>query len=184
MSTITRYMFWIVLFIAPMGAYADQNDERLDTLFEQLKEAESDSVAFVLEASIWNIWLETENSEADDLMEKGMVQMNRRELDDAIDTFTRLVEIAPDFAEGWNKRATAYFLQDRAADSVRDVQKTLALEPRHFGAISGMGLMFMGKGDFEGALRAFTDVLEIHPMSPSARVHAEALKERIRSQQI
>jgi Flp pilus assembly protein TadD len=89
----------------------------------------------------------------------------------AADWFGKVIQLAPDFAEGWNKRATAHYLADDLDASVRDIQKTLALEPRHFGALSGLGLIFMQRGDLAGALAAFEQVLVVHPNSAQARVH-------------
>ena len=110
--------------------------------------------------------------------------MNTNRLDDAVERFTELIAAAPNFAEAWNKRATAYYLMERYEDSVRDIERTLALEPRHFGAISGMGLIFLQLGDEVGALDAFEKVLEIHPHARGARFHVERLRERLRGKQI
>ena len=88
----------------------------------------------------------------------------------------------PDYAEGWNKRATVHYLKGDYSASVIDIERTLALEPRHFGAISGMGLIFMARGDEAGALKAFKEVLKIHPHARGAQFHVEELRKKLMSQ--
>ena len=105
--------------------------------------------------------------------------MGDQRWEDAIAIFGQITERAPGFAEGWNKRATAYYLNEDYVASVEDIRRTLALEPRHFGAISGMGLIFLSRGDQAGALAAFEAVVAIHPNSPGARARIEELRKRL-----
>ena len=136
------------------------------------------------ETTIWQIWLDGGEPSLNEGMARGILAMNTNRLDDAVERFTELIQAAPEFAEAWNKRATVYYLMERYEDSVRDIERTLALEPRHFGAISGMGLIFLQLGDEIGALDAFEKVLEIHPHARGARFHVERLRERLRGKQI
>jgi tetratricopeptide (TPR) repeat protein len=106
--------------------------------------------------------------------------MTTQRFDDAITIFSQITESAPRFAEGWNKRATAYYLNDDLVASVEDIRRTLALEPRHFGAISGMGLIFLSRGDEAGALDAFEAVLAIHPHAHGTRERVEELRQLLR----
>ena len=167
-----------------MDAAADQQDPRLGELFVALSEARDLETALAVEAAIWQIWLDGGDSELNELMVQGIAAMSANRFRDAAGRFTELILAAPAFAEAWNKRATVYYLMDRLDDSVRDIQRTLALEPRHFGAISGMGLIFLERGDEEGALGAFEKVLEIHPHARGARFHVERLRERLRGRRI
>ena len=160
-------------------AAADQNDQRLAPLFETLKSTGDPATARAAEVEIWRIWIDSGDSNIDGLMVEGVVAMNNARLADAITIFGEITERAPAFAEGWNKRATAYFLNENYAASVRDIQTTLALEPRHFGAISGMGLIFLTRGDETGPLAAFEAVVAIHPNSPGARQRIEELRKRV-----
>ena len=169
-----------ILATLPSPAWADQTDGRLDGLFEVLATTSDMEVARAAEAEIWRIWSESGSEEIDALMVEGMVAMSTQRLEDAIALFGQITERAPEFAEGWNKRATAYYLNDDHVASVRDIQRTLVLEPRHFGAISGMGLIFLGRGDEAGALAAFEAVLAIHPGAPGARQRVEVLRKRLR----
>ncbi len=164
----------------PSTAQADQTDERLDALFEVLKTAGDREAARAVEAEIWRIWIESDRREIDALMIEGVVAMTNQRIEDAITIFGQITESAPEFAEVWNKRATAYYLNDDYVASVRDIQRTLALEPRHFGAISGVGLIFLARGDEAGALAAFESVLAIHPHSRGARERVEQLRKLLR----
>src|SRR3546814_6374505 len=108
-------------------------------------------------------------------MRQGVGEMASRRLPDALHTFTTLVEDAPDFAEAWNKRATVHFLMGHLAESAADVAETLRLEPRHFGALSGLGQIELLRDDLEGALEAFRAALKVHPHLPGAAAAVERL---------
>ena len=168
----------------PSDAVADQQDPRLGELFAQLSRAPDLQAALGIEADIWRIWLDGDDSELNELMTQGIQAMTAHRFRDAAGRFTELILASPAFAEAWNKRATVYYLMNRLEDSVRDIERTLALEPRHFGAISGMGLIFLQRGDEEGALDAFEKVLEIHPHARGARFHVERLRERLKGKRI
>lgn len=169
-------------FLAPLPslAWADQTDARLDALFEVLETTSDMQAAGSAEAEIWRIWIASGREEIDALMVDGVAAMRNQRFEDAIALFGQITERVPEFAEGWNKRATAYYLNDDHVASVQDIQRTLALEPRHFGAISGMGLIFLSRGDEAGALAAFEAVLAIHPGAPGARQRVEELRKRLR----
>ncbi len=165
-----------VLAALPSTMQADQTDARLDALFEVLETTSDRQAARAAEAEIWRIWIESGRRDIDMLMIEGVSAMNSQRFEDAIGIFGRITERVPEFAEGWNKRATAYYLHRDYAASVRDIQRTLELEPRHFGAISGMGLIFLSRGDEVGALAAFEAVLAIYPYAPGARERVEDLR--------
>lgn len=170
----------VALVVAlPAAGRADQSDRRLDGLFEILKRSDDGQAVQSAEAEIWRIWIESGRQEIDALMVEGIVAMTNQRLDDAIDIFSQITERAPGFAEGWNKRATAHYLNEDYVASVQDIQRTLVLEPRHFGAISGMGLIFLSRGDEAGALAAFEAVIVIYPMAPGARQRVEELRQRV-----
>ncbi len=163
---------------------ADQNDPRLNALFEQMKQTDSTEVAEGAERRIWSIWLDSGDPELNRLMQDGLEAMASDRLGLAIDLFTDIIEKSPSFAEGWNKRATAFYLIGELAASVGDIERTLALEPRHFGAVSGMGLIFLSSGDKIGALKAFERVLEINPHAEGARAHVQMLEEALKDEGI
>ena len=179
------YRYLLLLFgvalLAPLPsvARADQSDPRLEELFAILKTTRDREAAQAAESEVWRIWIESGQQEIDALMVEGVVAMTEQRLDDAISIFGEITERAPGFAEGWNKRATAHYLNEDFVASVQDIQRTLALEPRHFGAISGMGLIFLSRGDAAGALAAFEAVSAIYPLAPGARQRVEKLRPQV-----
>lgn len=163
---------------------ADQNDARLDGLFSKLRDAPGPTEAQAIEGAIWSIWTQSDDGAVRALMEDGVSAMSRRDYRRALQKFEQMVAIAPDFAEGWNKRATVHYLMGNFSDSLADVAKTLALEPRHFGALSGRGLIYIQLEDDKRALDAFEEALAIHPKLASAAINAEVLRKRLRAREI
>ena len=109
-------------------------------------------------------------------MRDGIVAMGARNYPEALRAFNLVIEEAPQFAEGWNKRATVYYLMNNYEQSIRDIRQTLALEPRHFGAVSGLGLIYLELGDGASALEAFQRVLKINPHNAGTRIQVEILR--------
>jgi len=163
----------------PVGG--SQTDERLDTLFGRLKTTDNNAEGAGLTQLIWEIWHQSDNDIVNDLMSEGIGEMSVRNYERALTVFNEVVEIAPDFAEGWNKRATVYYLMGKYKASIRDIERTLALEPRHFGALSGLGLIFLAVGNDGAALEAFEAALKVNPHMPGPRTNAEELRQRLRS---
>ena len=166
------------------SAIADQRDPRLEKLFIELKSATTLEMARPLEAEIWDIWLRSGNKEVDRLMAIGISEMNNADYDGALDAFTQMVRLAPDFAEGWNKRATTLYLMGRYQDSIKDIDKVLALEPRHFGALSGLGLCNARLNKDKEALRAFERASAVDPNMPGVKENIEQLKKRLERESI
>ncbi len=151
----------------------------LPSLFDKLQTARSPSEAAEAERRIWKIWSLPDNREATAPFAQGVISMNSGRLKQALAYFTRVTDIAPEFAEGWNKRATvAYYLGDYEL-SVRDIRKTLALEPRHFGALSGLAMIYEAEGLEAQALDVLIQVKEIHPTMPGLDERMEALRRAI-----
>ncbi|HEX6102744.1 MAG TPA: tetratricopeptide repeat protein [Alphaproteobacteria bacterium] len=166
------------------SAEADQRDPRLPALFERLKAAETLEAAQPIEAEIWTIWAQSENDDVNLLMGIGVNAMAREDYATALELFDKMVEVAPEFAEGWNKRATVLYLMGEIERSRADVEKVLELEPRHFGALSGLGLLYMAEGEAEKALEAFRRALAVNPTMPGPQQWVEELKERVEGQPI
>ncbi len=118
------------------------------------------------------------------LMGQGIRLMRQGEHDDALAKFDAIVELAPDFAEGWNKRATVYYMIGDYDASVIDIVKTLELEPRHFGALSGLGLIYDAIDKPAGALKAYRRALAVHPNLGHARRRIEELKKILKDRAI
>ncbi len=176
---------WIIAAVLSLacaaGAGAGQDDPRLEQLFERLLTADDPGEARVVEALIWNIWHSYDGDGDDDdigrLMRQGGAAMNRADFDRADRLFSRVTELAPDFAEGWNRRATVRYLAGDYPGSVIDIRETLAREPRHFGALSGLGLVYIELEEPEQALAAFEAALEINPHMPGAQANVEYLRQ-------
>ena len=167
----------------PVAVKADQMDPQLDQLFQNLAMAPSASDAAASEDAIWTLWMVHPDERAQRYMFAGIRQMNDGQLHQALITFSRLVEMEPEFAEAWNKRATVnYMLQDYDA-SARDIAETLKLEPRHFGTLSGLGLVNIALGRFQAAITAFEMAMAHHPHLRGARENIRQLKEELRERE-
>ena len=140
----------------------DGDGDRLDALFNQLKTADL-TTAKHIEHEINLEWSDSGSPAMNLLLQRGRNAISGSDYRTAIRHLSALVEHAPDFAEGWNARATAYFLAGHHELSLNDIGRTLMLEPRHFGALSGFGMIMERRGDYLRALRAFELVLEIYP---------------------
>jgi tetratricopeptide (TPR) repeat protein len=160
-------------------ASAAQNDSRLVQLFAALKAAPSASTARTLEAEIARIWAESSDPETQQLMRKGLSLMARHENAAALKAFDEMVAHAPDFAEGWNKRATIEFQLGDYKASMADIAHTLKLEPRHFGALAGLGQVELALGNKAAALNAFDQALAIDPYLGDVPKMAERLRKEL-----
>jgi tetratricopeptide (TPR) repeat protein len=165
-------------------AHADQKDPRLDALFAELQTATGTLQGRTLTQQIWAIWVSSDNPEVNRLMSEGTDAMAVQDYKTALADFTRMITIAPDFAEGWNKRATVLWLLNDYEGSMADVDKTLALEPRHFGALWGLGVMDAALEHDEEAIAAFEKALAVNPHLEGVNEQIEALKQRIKDKQI
>jgi tetratricopeptide (TPR) repeat protein len=148
--------------------------ERLDTLFASLKAETDADAAEEIENAILELWLDSGSETIDLLMRWTLKAMEAKQYPRALDFLDRIVLLAPDYAEGWNKRATVYFLMDEYGKSISDIGKVLELEPRHFGALSGLGIIMRALGDNERAMAAYRQALEVDPHLKNVR---EALEE-------
>ena len=178
-NTVMAGLVGLVLTMAPAMARADQTDSRLDGIFEQLKEAKTTREGALLEASIWQIWSETDEDDAAFLFRRGLDAMANDLPEDALGYFSDAIKKAPEFAEAWNKRATVLYLMGDYQRSVADVEQTLALEPRHFGALAGLGLINLALNREAAALKAFEAALKVHPQQPGLRAKAKELRDRL-----
>ena len=152
-----------LLLLAAPFARADQTDPALDTLFEKLQGPDAAPRAAETTQQIWGIWLDAGNEKINERLETGIIAMNAGYLEVAEEVFGEVVTKAPEFAEGWNKRATVrYFMGDHAG-SIADCAKVLELEPRHFGALAGRGLTFLQQGRQILGQHAIRDALKVHP---------------------
>ena len=157
---------------------ASLRQARLDQLFAQLAQKDNPRWQQV-QQDIWLAWARSGSPSMDLILVRAARSMEAGEHEVALRHLNDLVRLAPDFAEAWNKRATVYYLLNEYGHSVADIQRTLALEPRHFGALSGLGIILERLGDKEGAMRAFRKGLEIHPNLPGAAEGVERLSPEV-----
>ncbi|RED49694.1 tetratricopeptide repeat protein [Aestuariispira insulae] len=159
------------------GAAADQNDQRLPPLFAELKARISLAQAKLLEAQIWSIWGNHGREDVERLMQRGIQAMGSGQLVNAIDLFQEIIRIDPDYAEAWNKLATVRYMLGEFEQSVEDVDRTLDLEPRHFGALAGLGMNFEALGNAKAAINAYRRALEVNPYLFSVRKRLKVLED-------
>jgi tetratricopeptide (TPR) repeat protein len=139
-----------------------QDQSRTDALLDRLAQPDLRNWD-VVEQEIYMLWSRSGSATADYLLQRGRAALEAGNLDEAYQHLTALTDHAPEFAEGWNTRATMFFQANRYGPSIADIQRVLALEPRHFGALTGLGIMLEEIGDLEGALEALRAAQAIHP---------------------
>jgi len=160
---------------------AAAQDRDLDTLFDALKITDPSGAAQV-EQKIWEEWSKSGSPAMDILLERGRAALSEGDFPLAIEHFTALIDHAPEFAEGYNGRATAYFQADLYGPSLDDIRTTLRLNPRHFGALAGLGLILEELKMYDGALEAYRAVEAIHPNREGLRENIERLEKEVEGQ--
>ena len=176
-----RVMFRVIsiiifLLLSITSVKADQNDPRLNNLFKKLNKTENQQEISDIIKDIWDIWYEVDDPKVIEYFEKGIQAMRIRNYPLAVRFFNNLIKEEPNFAEGWNKRATVYFMMGDFDKSMQDIIKTLELEPRHFGALDGMGLIFIHQGQYQEAIDVYDKMLEIFPFSIKTLEKKESIK--------
>ena len=151
---------FLSLILAAPGA--NGQTAKLDGLFDRLRTAD-EQAAGRIEQEIWIEWSKSGSASMDLLLERGRAAMGSGSLDIAVQHLTALVDHAPDFAEGWNARATAYYQMGQIGPALADIGQTLQLNPRHFGALSGLAMIFEELDRKAQALEVWQAVQSIHP---------------------
>lgn len=176
--------FWVLSLAVGLAGFpgigmCDQTNPRLEPLFKNLQAEKQPDAASSIEQQIWAIWLEVSDPAVQSLLQEGIDAMGRGAHRSALEAIDQVVTLAPEFAEGWNKRATVQYFIGNYQESLSDIEATLELEPRHFGALSGRGLVYVELGDYQEALSAFEEALEISPQSAGPRANAEAIRKKL-----
>ena len=168
----------VLVFLSySLAGPADQNDPALDSLFDRLATTSSAEEASDISNEIWQRWSANDDPDVSQLMEIGIRALNYSTYRKALRSFDRVIEMAPQFAEGWNKRATLYYHIREYRRSIDDIKETLRLEPRHFGAWSGLGLVSIAQENYTGALAAFKKALSINPHISNIRRYVQKLED-------
>jgi tetratricopeptide (TPR) repeat protein len=171
---------FLACFVLTLGglqqtAAVRADEAKLDMLFAELAEPDLENWEDV-EDKIWKEWSKSGSRSMDLLLERGRAAMASGDLGAAIDHLSALIDHAPEFAEGWNARATAFFMMNEFGLSVADIQQTLILNPRHFGAMSGLGNILEQTGRFNEALTVYSKALEVHPHQTNIKAAIERVQ--------
>ena len=165
----------VFLMLSSTPSFAQTQNTDVDALLERL--ATPDLVEWrAVENQISRIWSQSGSAAMDLLLKRGRDALEAQEFGAAIEHLTALTDHAPDFAEGWNARATAFFADGQFGPALADVQQVLSLEPRHYNALQGLGLIMREMGENDLALRAFRMAAAIHPHDPDLKELLERLE--------
>lgn len=162
-----------LLLVSPAGAKDYVDRQAVDTLFAELRKAPDAAAAEAITQTIWAYWTNPTDETLSAEMAEALAAEGRGDLSNCLAILDRMVSEYPDYAEGWNRRATIYYLQDNFAASLADIDKVLALEPRHFGALSGRVMIELRMGDRAAALKDTMAALAIHPYFGMKQFFAE-----------
>jgi tetratricopeptide (TPR) repeat protein len=163
-----------VVWLANRGGTADAR-----LLHERLRD-ESAFVRGFAEQGLWLLWSRSGDAEIDRLMARGSEAMNAAQYGEAISVFTEVIQRKPDFAEGWNRRATAYYLAGEYAKSIADCDEVLKRNPGHFGALSGYGEIYMALGQPENALPWYRRALAVNPNLLGVEFNIKRIEEELK----
>ena len=177
-------IFLIFLFVTP--AFANQSHEKkLDNLFKKLKSINDIASARKIENKIWDLWTTHPSEESlTELLDKGSMYMSQNQLTSAHNVFSKAIELDPNWAEAWNKRATVLYLMGNYELSQKDIDMVLSLEKRHFGALSGQGLVQIALKNYEKALDSYIEAHKLYPSMRSTLKMMEKLRVLIQQESI
>jgi tetratricopeptide (TPR) repeat protein len=156
----------------------------IDFLFEALKVAPDDESAKGVEGRIWALWMVSGSDTTDLLMSRAKTAADAKDYNLAIRLLGTVIELRPDYVEAWNRRATIYFLKRDYGNSLADIREVLAREPRHFGALAGLGVIMEEVGDEKHALEAFRKAQSIYPRLNGVADQIKNLKEKVEGRDI
>src|SRR5579862_6111913 len=161
-----------------------QGSMSLDRLFAALKVAPDDESAKYVENRIWAMWVATDSDTTTLLMSRVKAAVDAKDIDLGIKLLTAVIEIKPDYIEAWNRRATLYYMKKDFDRSIADIEQALKREPRHFGALSGLGMIFQEIGDDKDALAAFRRALAVYPRLERIPELVKQLQEKVEGRDI
>lgn len=182
MRLIIHTLILLALTVFWSLARADQTKPELDDLFDALQQSNDLVEMAEIQKQIWFHWYELpkQTAQLQPIFNQGMQALHFGQPRVAITHFTRTVEAAPTFAEGWNRRATAFFIVGDYEASLTDIQQTLILEPRHFGALGGLSMIFENTQQYDQAIQAEQQLLKLMPQNTFIRERIEKLKAKSR----
>ena len=185
MKKLSLYLFLVLISFGNVFSESTERNGKLNQLFDELKKSNDFSIAFKIEKKIWNIWSTHPSQEKlTTSLAVGSELMSRGELDSAYKIFSIIIESDPDWAEGWNKRATVLYLMGKYLDSLNDIDEVLKRENRHFGAFSGQALVQIKLKNYEKAIKSYQAAQKIYPSMKSAEIMIPQLQELIKEEAI
>jgi tetratricopeptide (TPR) repeat protein len=167
----------------PKAARGDRT-KNLDFLFEALKAAPDADSAKLVEGRIWALWLASGSDTTDLLMTRVKAAVESKDNDLAIELLSAVIGLKPEYVEAWNRRATLYFATKDYGKAIADIREVLAREPRHFGALSGLGIIMQEFGEDKLALEAFRRALAVNPHLPKIPEMVKTLSEKVEGRDI
>ncbi len=187
MKKILGIVILILLFFSNVNA--EERKIKLDKLFTQLKNTKNLSSSQIVENKIWKIWEihpsnDRKGYRLTELLDQGSLLINRRELNKAYEIFSQIIAADPNWSEAWNKRALVLYLMNRYQSSLDDINITLTLEPRHFGALSGQALNYIELKQYEKAIESYKAAQKIYPVIDAAKKMIPQLQELINDQAV
>ncbi len=166
-----------LIFLTVSISQADQNDPKLEILFNDLSQTQSEMKAQPILLEIWSIWSVALDTKTQEKFDAGNQLMSKRQYDESILMFSDAINLQPTFAEAWNKRATVNYIIGNYEESISDIFSTLELEPRHFGALDGLAQIYMLQNKYFKAAQVYRKILEILPYNKKAIMHLEYLEQ-------
>ena len=178
------FILSVFFFLSLSVAFADERKKQLDKLFNELK-TDNPVLTFEVEQKIWKIWsTHPKKNELTLMLSEGSTLVKNDKLNEAVNIFTKVIELDPNWAEAWNKRATVLYLLGEFQKSQNDIDKVLKLEERHFGALAGQGLVNIQLKNYEKAIMSYEKAQRIYPTMKSPKIMIKEIKELIKQQSI
>tara|TARA_B000000532_G_scaffold77579_1_gene61830 strand:+ start:1515 stop:2069 length:555 start_codon:yes stop_codon:yes gene_type:complete len=184
MKIIKFFILSVFFFLSLSAAFADERKKQLDKLFNELK-TDNPVLTFEVEQKIWKIWsTHPKKNELTLMLSEGSTLVKNDKLNEAVNIFTKVIELDPNWAEAWNKRATVLYLLGEFQKSQNDIDNVLKLEERHFGALAGQGLVNIQLKNYDKAIMSYEKAQKIYPTMKSPKIMIKEIKELIKQQSI
>ncbi len=162
-----------------MSAGEILRNEKLNYLFDRLFHSETQAEIDLVVSRIWHIWLDSGDEDVNHLMEVGCRALAASDYAEAVRMFSLVIQVVPEYPEGWNKRATAHYLRGTYREALRDAEKVLELEPRHFGAMSGMAMIYSVVGSHKALWQSLRRLRDLYPHHNQLKAQIEGLSQRL-----
>jgi tetratricopeptide (TPR) repeat protein len=177
-------LFFLIYLFSFTSSFANDRDVRLNQLFNELKVNKA-KVASIVEQEIWSLWsTHPTDDKLTARLEEGSMFVRNQQPNRARDIFTEVIKLDENWAEAWNKRATVLYMLGEYQKSQEDIDKVLELEPRHFGALAGQGMVNIKLKNYEKAIRSYEEAQEIYPSMKTPDAMIKQMKEIIKQQSI